>query len=160
MRKSGKSQHAILDYFADDDLILDLLNRVADAGKVQPATNSVKTDILTTQFGGVIPAMTDGGENKLLPDPAESYVDEYGIIHRNRYANGTPYEQGLELDPVADAFNPMNDAYDLVQIGKDAIEGNWADVGAGLVLAAMPKWIEKVGDAVKPYYRLLRKKAS
>ena len=107
----------------------------------------------------VVPAMQYGGENKLLPDPARPYVDEYGIVHRNRYANGTPYEQGLELDPVADVFNPMNDVYDVVQIGKDATEGNWAGVGTGLVIAAMPKWMEKAGGAVKSGVKKLINKA-
>lgn len=50
-------------------------------------------------------------------------------------------------------FNPANDVYDVVQVGKDATEGNWAGVGAGLALAMVPNAIEKplraVGRGIK-----------
>lgn len=95
-----------------------------------------------------VPAMQYGGENKPLQDPTIktiTFPDGSTVQTVQPWAN----QQGLQNTPVADMFNPANDAYDLVQVGKDATEGNWAGVGAGLVLAAMPKWMEKVGGVAK-----------
>lgn len=103
MRESGKSQHAILDYFADDDFILDLLNRVADAGKVQPATNSVKTDILATQFGGVIPAMWGGGNTEDYQSTSE--IPTYWDEESQSFKRGTPRVIGMSgTDPIGEVY--------------------------------------------------------
>lgn len=90
----------------------------------------------------VVPAMQNGGENKLLQDPTVktiTFPDGSIVQTKHVWAN----QQGLQNTPIADMFNPMNDVYDFIQVGKDALEGNWAGVGTGLALAMVPNVIEK-----------------
>ena len=92
--------------------------------------------------GGIAPAMQSGGENKLLQDPTVktiTFPDGSIVQTKHVWAN----QQGLQNTPIADMFNPMNDVYDFIQVGKDALEGNWAGVGTGLALAMVPNVIEK-----------------
>lgn len=107
---------------------------------------------------GIVPAMQNGGENEPLQDPTIktiTFPDGSTVQTVQPWAN----QQGLQNTPIADMFNPANDVYDLVQVGKDATEGNWAGVGAGLVIAAMPKWMETIGGAVKSGVKKLIRKA-